>query len=101
MVHHPKPWKPREIVRAIEPAIITPAAVEEYFAVFKANGLIAGQPEEGFHYAPVSPELAAAVSALERAYNERPVTLIRTISTLADARIRSFADSFKLKEGGR
>jgi len=37
------------------------------------------------------------VRTLARAYQERPVTLIRVIYALRDTKIQSFADAFKLR----
>lgn len=71
--------------------------VEGYLAIFQAQGLIE-YGDGAFRYAPVSDELNCAVEGLAVAYNERPVTLIRTIYALADSKIQSFADSFKIKE---
>jgi hypothetical protein len=42
--------------------------------------------------------LACAVEQLAEAYNERPVTLIRTIYAPAETKIQSFADSFKFRK---
>lgn len=36
------------------------------------------------------------IGTLEKVYRERPVTLFRVIYGLRDAKIRSFADAFKL-----
>jgi hypothetical protein len=94
--HADTPWSSDEIVRAIQPVVITGPAVEEYLALFKAKGLVKDMPDARFQFAPASTELAEAVAALSHAYNERPVSLIRTIYAFADSRIRSFADTFKL-----
>jgi hypothetical protein len=41
----------------------------------------------------------SAIGLLLRAYNERPVTLIRTVYAIADAKkIQAFADAFKIKK---
>jgi hypothetical protein len=37
------------------------------------------------------------LETLEKVYRERPVTLFRVIYGLRDAKIRSFADAFKLE----
>jgi hypothetical protein len=43
--------------------------------------------------------LERAIGLLLRAYNERPVTLIRTVYAIADAKkIQAFADAFKIKK---
>lgn len=98
LARHPeKAWKCEEIVGAIRPAAVTIPEGEKYLAAFEAQGLIRG--DSGlFQFAPASPELKDAVLALVHAYDERPVTLIRTIYALADSKIQSFADSFKLNK---
>lgn len=97
LAREPRPWSAEEVVPAIHPAIITAAAAAEAFALFKVANLVVEEPAGSFRYAPATPALAAAVDALAQAYNERPVTLIRTISRLSDHKIQMFADSFKLK----
>jgi len=94
---HPGPWKPSELTRAAGPMSIAPTEADEYLSLFKSAGLLADQPG-GMVFAPSTPELEAAIAALCQAYNERPVTLIRTINALADHKLQSFADAFKLKK---
>ncbi|HEY5792614.1 MAG TPA: hypothetical protein VIS74_04905 [Chthoniobacterales bacterium] len=74
-----------------------PREIEGYLANFQSMKLVVPRGG-GFVFAPASEELRLAVDALEAAYNQRPVTLIRTIYALADHKIQSFADSFKIKE---
>lgn len=71
--------------------------VESYLALFQTIGLIRRQ-DDAFHFAPETPELRSAVEALAAAYNERPVTLIRTLYALTGSTIQSFADSFRITE---
>lgn len=94
---HPGPWKPPELTHAVEPMSIAAAEADEYLALFKAAGLLADKPG-GLTFAPATPALEADIAALTQAYNERPVTLIRTINALADHKLQSFADAFKLKK---
>jgi hypothetical protein len=94
--HPDRRWSAEEIVNEVRPRVITVSAVSEYFALFKANGLMAESHDACFQYKPASDELKKAVRALGQAYDERPVTLIRTIYRIADSKIQSFADSFKL-----
>jgi hypothetical protein len=96
--HRDGAWKPEAIVARIQPTQIALPAVREYLLLFRSQGLVVERPDDAFQYEPATPELEDAVSALSRAYNERPVTLIRTIYTIADAKIQSFADSFRLKK---
>jgi hypothetical protein len=96
---HPGPWQPDALADAAQPMSIAPEEVEEYLALFKSAGLLAETSfASAFVFAPSTPGLEAAVAALTQAYNERPVTLIRTINALADHKLQSFADAFKLKK---
>ncbi len=92
-----KHWKLDEIMEEIKPIVISPSLVQEYLALFKARGLLEGDPATGFLFAPASEHLQMVVSELAQAYNERPVTLIRTIYALSENKIQSFADAFRLK----
>ena len=73
------------------------ADARRMLALFASRGLLAGDGES-YRYAPVNKDLDSAVCALQRAYNERPVTLLRTIYAPKDEKIRSFADAFRLKK---
>lgn len=97
LASHRGPWKSSALAHAVEPMSIAADESDKYLALFKSAGLLADQPG-GFVFAPATPELDAAVAALGQAYNERPVTLIRTINALADHKLQSFADAFKLKK---
>lgn len=76
---------------------LKPSEARQYLQLFVDRRLLTTSPE-GVQFAPGTPAVAQAMSALCRAYNERPVTLIRTIYAIADERkIQSFADAFRLK----
>ena len=69
-----------------------------YLKELAGQGIVLAEPE-GCRYQPASAAIAGAVSGLCKAYNERPVTLIRTVYSTADKRqIQSFADAFRLKK---
>jgi hypothetical protein len=86
-----------EVVVCMRPAVITVPAVKEYTALFATQGLVT-DAHGRFRYGPLSSTLDRAIGELARAYDERPVTLIRVIYRLADSKILSFADSFKLRK---
>lgn len=94
--HADRAWLPEQVVEAMKPAVITASAVQECLAVYRSCRLVEGDFHAGFRFAPSTPQLRAAVDELAQAFNERPVTLIRTIYALSENKIRSFADSFKL-----
>lgn len=94
--HPDRRFKPEEVVVEMRPDIVTVPAVKEYLARFSEARLIDSQPD-GYSYAPASSALEQAIGELGRAYNERPVTLITAIYRIADSKIQSFSDSFKLR----
>jgi hypothetical protein len=94
--HPDRAFRVEEIVVEMRPAVITVPAVREYAALLKASGVIS-DVEGSLRYDP-SAEVEGAVGELAHAYNERPVTLIRAIYEIADEKIKSFSDSFKLRK---
>jgi hypothetical protein len=94
--HPDREFSAEEVVVCMRPAVITVPAVKEYTALFTAYRLVT-DANGRFRYGPLSSELEHAIGELARAYNERPVTLIRVIYRIADSKIQSFADSFKLR----
>lgn len=74
-------------------------ATVRYFQSLQIQGIVAEGPPGLFGYQPATAELDRAVQGLMRAYNERPVTLIRTVYELADQRrIQAFSDAFRLRK---
>jgi hypothetical protein len=86
-----------ELAEALRPSVIGVGVIEGYLGAFKARELVREEAPQKFRYAPATPVLDQAARALVTAFNERPVTLIRAIYTLADSKIQSFADSFRLR----
>ena len=64
---------------------------------FQQGAVVARQADKSFRYRP-SPSHDAHVATLARLYLERPVTLFRVIYALRDAKIKTFADAFRLRE---
>lgn len=75
---------------------IPDAEAGRYVELFQSRGLVEVRADRRMRYRPASEALARHVEALARAFTERPVTLIRMIYALRDAKIRSFADAFRL-----
>lgn len=93
-------WQLDEALRRLRPAVsITDAEAARYVELLRARDLVAVAPDRRFRYQPGSDFLDRQVKSLERAYRERPVTLIRMIYALRDTKIQSFADAFKLRKG--
>ena len=86
-----------ELVIAIRPSVLTMPAAKQYCAIFVARGLIV-EREGAYQYHPASGELEQRIGELTHAYNERPVTLIKAIYSMADGTIRSFADAFDFRK---
>lgn len=77
---------------------LSPTTLGLYLTELAEQGIVAAE-SGGFRYRPASPTIEAAIAGLCKAYNERPVTLIRTVYSIADQRqIQSFADAFRLRK---
>jgi hypothetical protein len=88
----------RAIVDETRHAAVSEAAIRRHLALFRERGLIVEMNDDTFQYYPVVPQLDPLIAALTKAYNERPVTMVRMIYELKDEKIRSFADAFRLKK---
>src|SRR5688572_914028 len=81
-------FNPSDAVVAMRPAVsLSDAEGARLVALFQARGLLAPGPDLGLRFAPASAELAAHVATLARLYDQRPVTLIRLIYALRDAKV--------------
>jgi hypothetical protein len=95
---HPEgDYSAEDIVVAMRPVVITVPAVKEYASLFVEKRLIC-HSDGRYRYGPSTENLERGIGELAHAYNEKPVTLIRAVYRIADSKIRSFADSFKLRE---
>lgn len=91
-------WSVHDALVALGPATsLSVADAGRYLENFEARGLIAVGADGRTQYHPGSDQLAAYCEILEKAYRERPVTLIRVIYALRDSKIRSFSDAFRLR----
>ena len=88
----------RDVLDALRPTVLGEPVARRHLAHFEANGLVTSVGGDLYQYSPASPALDGAVHALMKAYNERPVTLVRIIYAPKDEKIRSFADAFRLKK---
>jgi hypothetical protein len=77
---------------------ITESEISACLDALKPHGVIEMDGQKRVRYAAAEPG-DTHVRTLARAYNERPVTLIRMIYALRDSKIRSFADAFKFRKG--
>jgi hypothetical protein len=92
-------WSPGELVERLRPKTpMTEDDARRHADVFAARGLLEAGPDGKLRYRPASEELARHVRTLAQAYEERPVTLVRVIYALKDAKIRTFAEAFRLRK---
>ena len=88
-----------ELIEALRPTAVTEPVVRETLALLRTQGILSETPDGRILCRPDSPEVEGSIGLLLRAYNERPVTLIRTVYAIADAKkIQAFADAFKIKK---
>jgi len=99
LVRHPgAPRTVAELIETLRSNAVTEPVVRESLALLRTQGILSETPD-GIVYRPDSPAVESAIGLLLRAYNERPVTLIRTVYAIADAKkIQAFADAFKIKK---
>lgn len=86
-------WTPSELVRELRASTMV---VDEGIRTFAAAGLISGDDDRGWAYAPASSVIAEMCDALDRAYRERPVAVVNAIVSRTD-KIQSFANAFRLR----
>jgi hypothetical protein len=77
-------------------ATLSEADVLRCLDAFQYGAVVTRDAEKRVRYRP-SPSHDASVATLARLYVERPVTLFRVIYALRDAKIKTFADAFKLR----
>jgi hypothetical protein len=92
-------WDPRHIAAHMRPKVnLSDVDALRYLAAFQERGLLETVEGSKLRFRARTPELANHVRILAQAYEERPVTLIRVIYALRDAKIRTFADAFRLRK---
>jgi len=97
--HRDTPRTLPELVEVLGRAAVFEPVVRESLALLRGQGILSETPDGKILYRPDSPAVDTAVGLLLRAYNERPVTLIRPVYAIADAKkIQAFADAFKIKK---
>lgn len=85
---------------AIDPIVAelraSPQLVADCLNGLERAGLVA-RDADGFHYAPASAILRDLGDALEAAYRERPVAVVKTIASRRPDPLKGFADSFRFR----
>ncbi|HYE52704.1 MAG TPA: hypothetical protein VEB20_24120 [Azospirillaceae bacterium] len=88
-------WSVDEIVLELRSSA---AAVNGALEALEHAGLTVSGDDGTHRYRPAIPALDALVAEIEAAYAKQPMTVIKTILSAPDAKIKSFADAFKLKK---
>jgi hypothetical protein len=92
-----KSWELGELRdRLATMSVLSEADVVRNLDTLQNGEVVARQGDRRFRYR-ASPSFDGHVATLARLYVERPVTLFRTIYALRDAKIKTFADAFKLR----
>ena len=92
-------WTLEDLLREIPAgASISQTDVVNCMETLRSCGLVESNAEKCLRYRAATAVLDEQVRTLARAYDERPVTLIRMIYALRDTRIQSFADAFKFRK---
>jgi hypothetical protein len=95
-----KEWQADELARAVQAKAQT---IGTHLAALQARGLVTGDLSGGellWRHGARTPELEGRVAQLLHVYRERPVTLIKMVYDKAGARLRAFAEAFRVREGG-
>jgi hypothetical protein len=91
-----KGWSPQEAGAALYGAA---DVIALQLADLQSKRLLArGPKDQTFAYRPETPELAQLVDRLADLYRERRVAVITAVYTKPVDKIRSFADSFRLRK---
>jgi len=90
-------WEPGELsVQLATATALSEADVVRCLDELQQGGVVARDADKRLRYRP-SQSNDGYVATLERLYVARPVTLFRVIYALRDAKIKTFADAFKLR----
>jgi hypothetical protein len=96
--HPDRPWTARQLVAEMSPTVVSESSVRDTLGNFESLGLLAREGT-AHRFRPATDDLASACVGLLSAYNERPVTLIRTLYDIADSKkIQAFADAFRIRK---
>lgn len=86
---------------ARELRIMAESASHRLSALARKDILRAAGADGAYEYAPRDPDLDRTIGELAKSYQERRVSVINFIATKHLERIKSFADAFKFKGGGK
>ena len=86
-------WPPEKLTAELR---ASQSLVVDNLQRFERSGLAIRDEEAGWRYAPANEVLAGLADRLERAYRERPVSIINLIAAPPDP-IQGLADAFKFR----
>ena len=90
-----KPWTAEALVHEMRAST---AVVSDALAAFEAIGLVRrGEEPAIWTYAPAAPALDQLADQLEAVYRQRPTAVVKTILSLPNDKLQSFADAFRFK----
>jgi hypothetical protein len=90
-------WPAVDLVRELR---ASQTLVSDNLGRFQRSGIVVLDDKDCHRYAPASPVLDALCGALERAYRERPVSIINMIAAPPDP-LQGLADAFKFRGDGK
>lgn len=86
-------WAAADLVRELRASM---PLVSDNLQRFERSGLAVREEDDLWRYAPALPILDDLASQLERAYRERPVSIINIIAAPPDP-VQGLADAFKFR----
>lgn len=87
-------WRAAALVRELRS---TDTVVQDSLMALQSAGLVVGQ-DGVYRFQPASSALETLVAETAKIYGIKPVSVIRAIVTAPNDKLRTFANSFKLKE---
>ena len=88
-------WSSADLIRELRSSRVV---IDESLRRLQAAGLVMQSDPETFRYHATSPRLDELVSELEKAYQLKPMTVIKAVVAAPSDKLRAFSDAFKLKE---
>jgi hypothetical protein len=88
--HSDREWAASDVARVL---YVSDSIAEELLSGLAERGVLA-RHETAYHYAPETPDMEAAVSALEQAYTHQLIAVTRLIHSKRGAKVRSLARAF-------